>query len=213
MDPESVASNSWRAPWSRAKPWFLWFETLALESGLRSWKLAAAAPRQCVVRDGPICVNLSRAPNPRTNIMDFRGFDSSIILILRRGISRPIGKFPESLTQAILVGVMFVGRLGLRHSVGFRRGASPCSSDRCTALGMWSLGSQVHLPKGLGQTDGELQTDPIADLASLVLLLYCILRDMQDGLAIMPTVRHHLFFADYLPNKPSPGTSWVFTIW
>ena len=36
--------------------------------------------------------------------MDFRGFDSSIILILRGGIPRPIGDFPESLSQAMLVG-------------------------------------------------------------------------------------------------------------
>ena len=52
-------------------------------------------------------------PNLPTNIMDFRGFDSSIILILRGGILMSIGDFPESLSQAILVGVMLVGRLGV----------------------------------------------------------------------------------------------------
>ena len=41
--------------------------------------------------------------------MDLGGFDSSLILDLRGGIPRPIGIFPESLTQAILVGVMLVG--------------------------------------------------------------------------------------------------------
>ena len=46
--------------------------------------------------------------NPRTNIMDFRGFDSSIILILRGGIPRPMWDFPESLSQAILAGVKLV---------------------------------------------------------------------------------------------------------
>ena len=51
--------------------------------------------------------------NLRTKILDFRGFDSSIILILRGGILRPIGNFPESLSQAILVGIMLVGRLGV----------------------------------------------------------------------------------------------------
>ena len=45
--------------------------------------------------------------------MDFRGLDSSIFLILRGGILRPIGDFPEVLTQAMLVGVMLVGRLGV----------------------------------------------------------------------------------------------------
>ena len=45
----------------------------------------------------------------------FRGFDSSIIFILRGGIPRPMGDFPECLSQAMLVGVMLVGRLGVHH--------------------------------------------------------------------------------------------------
>ena len=48
-----------------------------------------------------------------TDIMDFIGFDSSTILILRGGIPRPMGKLPESLSQAILVGIMLVGRFGV----------------------------------------------------------------------------------------------------
>ena len=52
-------------------------------------------------------------PNLPTNIVDFRGFDSSIILIQRGGIPRFIGDFPESLIQAMLEGVMLVGRLGV----------------------------------------------------------------------------------------------------
>ena len=44
--------------------------------------------------------------------MDFRGY-SSIILILRGEIPRPIGNFRESLSQAILVGLILVGRLGV----------------------------------------------------------------------------------------------------
>ena len=51
--------------------------------------------------------------NLPTNMMDFRGLDSSIILSLRGGIPRPIGNFPESATQAMLVGIMSVGRLGV----------------------------------------------------------------------------------------------------
>ena len=50
----------------------------------------------------------------RTKILDFRGFDSSIILFLRGAIPSPIGKFPESLSQAVLAGIMLVGRLGVR---------------------------------------------------------------------------------------------------
>ena len=34
--------------------------------------------------------------NLRTKSLDFRGFDSSIILMLKGGIPRPIGNFPES---------------------------------------------------------------------------------------------------------------------
>ena len=53
--------------------------------------------------------------NLHTKILDLRGFDSSIILSLRGGISRPTGNFPESLSQAILAGIKIVGRLGASH--------------------------------------------------------------------------------------------------
>ena len=49
--------------------------------------------------------------NLRTMILDFRGFDSSIILGLRGGILMPIGNLPEILSQRILVGIILVGRL------------------------------------------------------------------------------------------------------
>ena len=48
-----------------------------------------------------------------TKILDFRGFDSSRILTLRGGILVSIGDVPESLSQAMLVGIMLVGRLGV----------------------------------------------------------------------------------------------------
>ena len=51
--------------------------------------------------------------NLRTNIMDFRGFDSSIILIIRGAILMSIGGFLEVLSLAILGGIMSVGRLGV----------------------------------------------------------------------------------------------------
>ena len=56
------------------------------------------------------------AANLCTQILDFRGLDSSIILILTlRGlILMSKGDFPESLSQAILVGIILVGRLGIR---------------------------------------------------------------------------------------------------
>ena len=40
--------------------------------------------------------------NPRTNIVEFRGFDSSFMLLLRAGILMSIGDFPESLSRAML---------------------------------------------------------------------------------------------------------------
>ena len=51
--------------------------------------------------------------NLRTNIVGFGGFGSSIVLILRGGILMSIGDFPESLSQAIIVGIMLVWRLGV----------------------------------------------------------------------------------------------------
>ena len=52
-------------------------------------------------------------PGSPINIVDFRGFCSNIIYILRGGIPSPIGDFPEDLSQAMLVGIMLVGRLGV----------------------------------------------------------------------------------------------------
>ena len=48
-----------------------------------------------------------------TKTLDFRGFDSSVILMLRGGLPRPIGDFPESLSQAISAGIVLLGRLGV----------------------------------------------------------------------------------------------------
>ena len=56
-------------------------------------------------------------PNLPTNIVDVRGFDSSIILNLRGGILRPIGNLPEILSQAMLVRIMLVGNLGVMGSL------------------------------------------------------------------------------------------------
>ena len=55
-----------------------------------------------------------RTPNLPTKIVDFRGFDSSVILNFRGGMLMSIGNFPESLIQAMLVGIMLVGRLDVR---------------------------------------------------------------------------------------------------
>ena len=56
--------------------------------------------------------------NLPTNIVDFRGLDSSIMLYQRGGIPMSIGDFPESLSQAMLVGTMLVGGLDVLSSRG-----------------------------------------------------------------------------------------------
>ena len=43
--------------------------------------------------------------NLRTKILDFRGFETSRILILRGRVLMPEGNSPESLSRAILVGI------------------------------------------------------------------------------------------------------------
>ena len=52
-------------------------------------------------------------PGVPTNMVDVRGFDSSKTLILRGDIPRPIGDLTESLSQAILVGIILVGGSGV----------------------------------------------------------------------------------------------------
>ena len=70
--------------------------------------------------------------------MDFRGFDSSINLILRGGILMSIGDFLEDFSQAILLGIMLAGRLDVTDG-------SPGNSDLYeSAFEMFSTSSQKH---------------------------------------------------------------------
>ena len=52
-------------------------------------------------------------PSPPIKSLGFEGFDSSRLLILRSGILMSIGDSLESLSRAMLVGTMLVGRLGV----------------------------------------------------------------------------------------------------
>ena len=54
--------------------------------------------------------------NLRTEILDFRGFDSNTILNLRGGILMSEGDFLEHLSRAVLAGIVLAGRLGVRPS-------------------------------------------------------------------------------------------------
>ena len=68
--------------------------------------------------------------------MGFRGLDSSTILNSRGEIPRTIRDFPESLSQAMLVGTMLVGRLGVQDQRGdygaiplWFHAARPCADE------------------------------------------------------------------------------------
>ena len=59
----------------------------------------------------------TNTPSPPTESLDFRGFDSSRLLILKVGNSHVrdfIGSLPESSNQGLLVGKLLVGGLGVR---------------------------------------------------------------------------------------------------
>ena len=73
----------------------------------------------------------SSTANLRTKIMDFRGFDSSIILILTGGIPRPIGDFPGKFESSNLSRDNVsreIGRMQNRkHFEEFEDHVSPCA--------------------------------------------------------------------------------------
>ena len=112
-----------RAPWTSHAPFHAMSQQDVLVMGARSSNTSSPAQRVESQHDRKR-VRRRRADgrqtdgcmwntaNLRTKIMDFRGFDSNIILILSGGIPRPIGNLPESLSQAILGGIILVGRLG-----------------------------------------------------------------------------------------------------
>ena len=79
-------------------------------SPCRAGAAETAAALRCM---SILCIRICYSANLPTNIVGFGGLDSSIILIQRGGILRSIGDFPESLRQAMLVGTMLVGRLGV----------------------------------------------------------------------------------------------------
>ena len=99
-----------------------------------------AEPRKASLAARPAgCKRWSCTANLRTQIVEFRGFDSSIILFLRGGIPRRIGNFLEVLSQEILVGIILVGRLGVRP------GTADGDSDwpRHEKLPAWYTGSRL----------------------------------------------------------------------
>ena len=53
-----------------------------------------------------------------TEILDFRVLDSGRMLFLRGGIFMYMGNLPDFLSQRILTGIIFVGRLGVEGHMG-----------------------------------------------------------------------------------------------
>ena len=97
-----------------------------------------------------------RTANLRTNMMDFRGFDSCVISMLRGGILMSTGDFPEDSSQEMLVGVMLVGGLGVprapeggrisRKKHGRQRLSERCyDSTQCTLGGAENICSNTEM--------------------------------------------------------------------
>ena len=88
---------------------------------------------------GSSSIGIGHTANLHKHIMDFRGFDSNIILVLRGGFSISIGDFLESLSQQILARIILVGRLGVWRASA-RLGRRRCTTTwararRCTMAG------------------------------------------------------------------------------
>ena len=86
-----------------------------------------SCPLACLSRSRGVTSRRVTA-NLRKNILDFRGFGSSIILNSRGGHFRSIGNFPESLSQRILAGIILVGRLDVCNKY------YTCCNSQCTVI-------------------------------------------------------------------------------
>ena len=92
--------------------------------------------------------------NLRTKILDFRGFDSTRIWILRGGLPRPTGNFLETLSQVILAGRILVGRLGVSQGVEFRGQSLSFAvlSEFCARMRESWITQEVFVSQRLGHT-------------------------------------------------------------
>ena len=69
-----------------------------------------------------------RTANLCTKTLDFRGFDSSVISMLRGGTLVFKGNSPEIMSRAILAGIILEGRLGVRRRAILGHSfAGPCT--------------------------------------------------------------------------------------
>ena len=102
------------------------YRTRALEiwaSGIRAshWQAGSRMHQALSIARNLQTHDCASTANLRTKILDFGGFDSSIILTLKVGIFMSIVEFPNCLSQQILVWIILVGRLGLLVRTGLKR--------------------------------------------------------------------------------------------
>ena len=149
--------------------------------------------------------NPAPTANLRTKIVDFRGFDSSIMLILRGGISRPIGDFPETLRQSMLVGIMLVWKLGVGATFWWI--VKPSGRHRSDALG----GSRYRrVPTPLRSTSPSLSPIHFGrfSISRLAVLPFrCFGHKCRFLLSVLPLLPAHLVWYRGHTEMPHPQTS------
>ena len=129
-------------------------------AGLR----ASSSSSSCASGSSPSSRAAKDTGDFRAKILNFGGFDSSRILSVRGGLPRPVGNFPESLSPAILGGIILVGRLGVGPGIpklGRRQKADtaaqpgslrPCAPPapgalpRCITLRAGARASSLYIP-------------------------------------------------------------------
>ena len=142
--------------WTRTFPERNTFANVKAQSGpARPSRAQLARPARPAKLGQPRRLTQVIRPNLRTKIMDFRGFDSCRILILRGGILMYIVNIPESLSQATLVRIILVGTI----LVGKSHPASQPSRTQPTQQA--SQTSQTRRDPRGGGSRGGFQGEPL----------------------------------------------------
>ena len=111
--------------------------TSCLGRSLLSCDIPTHTPANKSSTNFPLYPFFQQTANLPTNVVDFRGFDSSTTLILRGEILMSIGSFPESSSQAMIVGVMLVGRLGVCLFITTGLNTGMTIKPNLTCLNQW----------------------------------------------------------------------------
>ena len=118
-------------------------------------------------------------PNLPTNIVDIRGFDSSMMLNLRGGILMSVGDFPESLSQAMLVGCNVSREIGCKTPAGPTATSPPptraCCRSRCA--GGSSRGLRGRVPCDTTTTTTTTTTITTTIIITIITCYYYFWRE------------------------------------